>query len=107
MDPLSADKLFTPSVLRWARDARGISVEVVAAKLSDHFREVTAAQIHDWEAGNAFPTPAHIKRLAAIYKRPIAVFLLAHHPDENPLPPDRRTLRANEEREFSPEALLV
>jgi len=107
MDSLSHDKLFSPSVLRWARDERGMTLEVVATKLSAHFREVTADHIDQWENGKAFPTPSHIKKLAVIYKRPTAVFLLAHHPDDNPLPPDRRTLRDAEDRDFSPEALLV
>lgn len=107
MDPLPADKLFAPKVLRWARVARGISVEVVATKLSAHFRGLTTEHVEQWENGTTFPTPAHVRKLAALYKRPTAVFLLAHHPDENPLPPDRRTLRAAEDRDFSPEALLV
>lgn len=99
--------MFEPSILAWARDKRGLSVDIVAAKLAESWQEITSDIVEAWEAGHQRPTPAQVKKLAEIYKRPTAVFLLSHHPEENPLPPDRRTLGSTETQVFSPDALLV
>jgi Zn-dependent peptidase ImmA (M78 family) len=107
MTLLSGENLFSPSLLIWARRTRGMSVDTVAVKLGETFANVTPDLISKWEAGTAYPTPSHIQRLAEIYKRPTAVFLLSHHPDENPLPPDRRSYRGRERVAFSPDALLA
>ena len=102
-----AGPLFEPSVLKWAREKAGLSVEVLASKLEAFWKDITPQLIHHWEIGKAAPTPTQVKKLAEIYKRPLAVFLLAAPPDENALPPDRRTLGSHASRGFSPHALLT
>jgi Zn-dependent peptidase ImmA (M78 family)/transcriptional regulator with XRE-family HTH domain len=79
----------------------------LAARLGKHFKAITPELIERWEDGTAEPTPRHIKKLAEIYKRPVAVFLLAQPPDENPLPPDRRTLSHRRRVPFSAATLLI
>jgi Zn-dependent peptidase ImmA (M78 family) len=98
---------FEPSVLVWAREKRGISIEIVASKLSESFKDISVNLVAAWEKGTDYPHPSHVKKLAEIYKRPTAVFLLPHPPEENPLPPDRRTFWKKTNEPFSPEALLV
>jgi Zn-dependent peptidase ImmA (M78 family) len=98
---------FEPSVLVWAREKRGISIEIVASKLSESFKDISVSLVAAWEKGVDYPHPSHVKKLAEIYKRPTAVFLLPHPPEENPLPPDRRTFWKKGNEAFSPETLLV
>src|SRR5712691_11257623 len=101
------ERRFEPIVLRWAREKMGMTVEVAATRLERFVPDITAALIRDWEVGHALPTPAHVKRLAEIYKRPLAVFLLASPPDENTLPPDRRTMGSRAGEAFGADTLLV
>jgi Zn-dependent peptidase ImmA (M78 family) len=99
--------VFEPSVLRWARERAKISVEILADKLSKFWEDISPELITKWEKGIERPDPTHIKKLAEIYKRPTAVFLLAHPPEESTLPPDRRTIGSKESKTFSPETLLI
>lgn len=67
-----------PSVLQWAREAQGYSVEDVAERLKRKPEEVRA-----WELGESAPTYAQLEDLAyRIYKRPLAVFFLPAPPSE-------------------------
>jgi len=77
-----------PSVLRWARESQGLSVEDVALHLSRSPEEVLA-----WEGGDAAPTYAQLENLAyKLYKRPLAVFFLPKPPVEPILRKEFRTL---------------
>lgn len=107
MDRTGSDHGFEPSVLKWAREKGEMSIEILAAKLGTHLKNITPELIRNWENGTDTPTPPQIKQLAEIYKRPIAVFLLASPPEENELPPDRRTIGSKGARPFSSETLLV
>lgn len=68
-----------PSVIRWARESMGMSVEDVAHKLKRPLEEVMA-----WEAaGGSSPTYAQLESLAyKVFKRPLAIFFLPAPPDE-------------------------
>lgn len=68
-----------PSVLRWARESMGLSIEDVALKLKRSTEEVRA-----WEAPDGpSPTYAQLENLAyKVFKRPLAVFFLPAPPDE-------------------------
>ena len=68
-----------PSVIRWARESMGLSVEDVAHKLKRPLEEVMA-----WEsAGGSSPTYAQLESLAyKVFKRPLAIFFLPAPPDE-------------------------
>ncbi len=78
------------SILRWARESQGYSVEQVAATLRKA-PDVVAA----WESDEdeAAPTYVQLERLAyQIYNRPIAVFFLPSPPSEPNLKQEFRTL---------------
>lgn len=99
--------VFEPSVLRWAREEAEWSVEVLTSKLEASSKDIDAATIRKWENGTESPTFAQVKRLAELYKRPLAVFLLTSPPGEGVLPPDRRTIGSHVSRVFSSDALLA
>ncbi len=67
-----------PSVLKWARESQGCSLEDVARYLS---REVD--EIQSWESGDSAPTYAQMEKLAyGLFKRPLATFFLPNAPVE-------------------------
>ncbi|MGO9605151.1 MAG: ImmA/IrrE family metallo-endopeptidase [Candidatus Binataceae bacterium] len=66
-----------PELLVWARRASGLSLVDVANKL-----KLPLEKIRDWEEGRLRPSVAQLRRLAAIYKRPLAVFYLPNPPTE-------------------------
>ncbi len=76
------------SVLRWARESQGYSVEDVASRLKRDPAEIAA-----WEAGEASPTYVQLETLAyKVYKRPLAVFFLPEPPAEPDPEREFRTL---------------
>jgi transcriptional regulator with XRE-family HTH domain len=78
-----------PSVIRWARESMGMSVEDVAHKLQKSSEEVMA-----WESEEGTsPTYSQLENLAyKVFKRPLAVFFLPAPPDETPPVREFRTL---------------
>lgn len=78
-----------PSVIRWARESMGLSVEDVAHKLKRPPEEVIA-----WESEDGVsPTYAQLESLAyKVFKRPLAIFFLPAPPDEVPPAREFRTL---------------
>src|SRR5262245_13175003 len=81
-----------PAVLRWARERFGITPEQLASKLEKQVKHVTSDLVREWETGTRTITFAQLKKIAEVYKRPLAVFFLTSPPDEKANPPDRRTL---------------
>ena len=67
----------TPSVLIWARESAGLSVELAAKKAGIAPERLTA-----WEAREQRPTFAQLRKLASIYKRPLAAFYLVEPPQQ-------------------------
>src|SRR5262245_31292398 len=65
----------TPAVLAWARTNAGVSLET-AAKRAD----VTPERLEQWERGEAKPTISKLRALAAMYRRPLALFYLPEPP---------------------------
>lgn len=77
-----------PSVLRWARESQGYSLEDVALHLKRSVDDVAA-----WESGAAAPSYAQLETLAySLYKRPLAVFFLPAPPQEPKVKQEFRTL---------------
>lgn len=67
-----------PTVLQWARESIGMSVEDVALKLKRSPEEVRA-----WESGADSPTYVQLENLAyKVFKRPLAIFFLPAPPEE-------------------------
>ncbi len=87
-----------PAVLSWARRTSGLEVDDAARKAQVKPERVTA-----WESGQSRPTINQLRRLADIYRRPLAVFFLAVPPPEEPLPSDYRRFTPEAAPRLSPE----
>ncbi|MFY9620528.1 MAG: XRE family transcriptional regulator [Pyrinomonadaceae bacterium] len=76
------------SVLKWARESQGYSIDEVASRLKRDPAEIAA-----WETGDESPTYVQLETLAyKIYKRPLAVFFLPEPPAEPEPEREFRTL---------------
>ena len=81
-----------PSVLAWARQSLGLSLDDVALKLKK-----PVATIASWETGDDSPSYAQLEKLAYdVYHRPLATFFLPAPPDEVPPQREFRTLPATD-----------
>lgn len=65
----------TPSVLVWARDSAGMSLEAAAHKVG-----VRLDQLSSWEAGTTRPSIPQLRKIAVAYRRPLATFYLSEPP---------------------------
>ncbi|MFO0759539.1 MAG: ImmA/IrrE family metallo-endopeptidase [Byssovorax sp.] len=75
-----------PSMLRWARERSGYSIQDVADRL-----RIKPETVTNWELGEAEITYGRVDALAAFYRRRSAVFYLTEPPEEDEtLPPDFR-----------------
>lgn len=98
--PRTAEALIDPALLEWARKSGGFDVETASRRLG-----VVPARMAAWEAGEARPTIAQLRKLAGIYKRPLAIFYLPEPPtDFQPLR-DYRRLPDTELGHLSPRLL--
>ena len=68
--------LVKPRILRWARESLNLSLPDAAKKIG-----VKASKLTEWESGAASPTVGQLRKAAAVYKRPLAVFFLSSHPE--------------------------
>jgi Zn-dependent peptidase ImmA (M78 family) len=87
-------------MLKWAREARGFSLDVAAKKLA-----ISQKELESYELGIEGLTFAKLRTVASLYKRPTATFYL----DNPPLPikiPGFRRLPDREEDPLSPELRL-
>lgn len=87
-----------PEVLRWARESSGLSRDQAARKLN-----LFPSEIQTWEDGLVDPTLPHLRRMADVYKRPLAMLLLSQPPDKGTPLPDFRLLPENHGRGWSAE----
>lgn len=83
-------------LLIWARKSMGIDVPAAARKLA-----IPEERLTEWETGAARPTISKLREMAALYKRPLAVFFLPEVPKDFPVIKDFRG--ATERGMFSPE----
>lgn len=67
--------LVTPALVRWARTTAGFDVAAAAKKL-----KVATAALEAWETGAKPPSLAQLRKMATLYKRPLAVFYLPEPP---------------------------
>jgi Zn-dependent peptidase ImmA (M78 family)/transcriptional regulator with XRE-family HTH domain len=65
----------TPSLLVWAREKAGYSVEQASKRAS-----IKSERLAAWEAGTQKPSFAQLRKLAEIYRRPVALFYLDEPP---------------------------
>ncbi|WP_437757192.1 ImmA/IrrE family metallo-endopeptidase [Sorangium sp. So ce1389] len=71
----SPEALVEPELLVWARKSIHYPIEVAAKRMG-----LPPDRLAKWEAGHERPTIAQLRRLAEIYKRPLAVFFLPSPP---------------------------
>jgi Zn-dependent peptidase ImmA (M78 family)/DNA-binding XRE family transcriptional regulator len=90
------------SVLKWARETIGKTIEDVARRL-----DLNENVVEKWESGEKRPTLKQLRELSTFYKRPLAVFFLAGPPVEAPIPTDFRTLPRKVKKRFSEKTLLA
>jgi Zn-dependent peptidase ImmA (M78 family) len=69
------EALIKPELLAWARKDAGYSIEAAAAKL-----KIKADKLERWETGDLRLTIGQLRKVAALYKRPISVFYLPRPP---------------------------
>jgi Zn-dependent peptidase ImmA (M78 family) len=89
-----------PSLLRWARESIGFSVEEAADKLK---LRGGAERLEKWESGEDAPTVAQLRKLAEKYRRPLAVFFLPEPPRDFQAMHDFRRVPGTEAGRWSPE----
>jgi Zn-dependent peptidase ImmA (M78 family)/DNA-binding XRE family transcriptional regulator len=87
-----------PDVLEWARTSAAYTVEAAAAKIG-----VDEEALAAWEAGNSAPSIAQLRKLAEVYKRPLAVLYLPERPTTFKPMHDFRRLPDVGLRSYSPE----
>jgi Zn-dependent peptidase ImmA (M78 family)/DNA-binding XRE family transcriptional regulator len=103
MAPRSVIALPNPDLLVWARESMGLDHDNVADKL-----KIQSETIQFWEDGTEKPTLAQLRRLADIYKRPLAVFYLPERPKNfQPLRDFRRPRKGTDTHRLSPDLLLA
>lgn len=92
-----------PAVLRWAREAVGLSLAEAAGRLGKPTDLLQA-----WETGTAAPTFRQLETLAEqVYKRPVAVFFFPEPPKEEELRKEFRTLPGTEFDRFERDTRLA
>ena len=91
-----------PSVMKWARESIGLTIPEISRRLN-----IGESTVTDWETGDKKPTLNTLKKLASLYKRPLAVFFLPIPPQEPPLPTDYRVLPEDKRRPLTKQALLA
>jgi Zn-dependent peptidase ImmA (M78 family)/transcriptional regulator with XRE-family HTH domain len=91
--------LVTPALITWARDTAGFSIAEAADKLGIDAEKLTA-----WEndTDEATPSIPQLRKLAALFKRPLAVFYLPEPPSRFQVMRDLRRLPGTGLRHFSP-----
>lgn len=94
-----AQSSVTPSVLKWARQSSGYSLEEAAEKFRR--KSVDKWLIRNWETGDSQPTFGQIMRLSAIYKKPSAMFFFSEPPDEKSLE-EEFNLDAHDSKKINP-----
>jgi Zn-dependent peptidase ImmA (M78 family) len=94
----TVEAMIGPVLLVWARERAGLQIGAAAKKA-----QVNADHLESWEKGQSRPTIAQLRRLGAVYKRPLAVFYLPHPPKGFDPLRDFRRLPGTGARDLSPE----
>jgi Zn-dependent peptidase ImmA (M78 family) len=91
--------LATPALIKWARESAGFTTAEAAARL-----KIDEAQLLAWEdpKGDGEPSIPQLRKLAALYKRPLAVFFLDEVPKDFAVMRDLRRLPGTGLRQYSP-----
>ncbi|MBT9488061.1 MAG: ImmA/IrrE family metallo-endopeptidase [Rubrivivax sp.] len=92
-----------PEILVWARTSAGFTGEAAAAAL-----KIEPGLLAAWEtqAGDERPSVPQLRSMAALYKRPLAVFYLQEVPLRFQVLSDLRRPALGEDRTYSPQLTL-
>ena len=84
----------TPSILAWARETAGLSVEDAAARLglTSSTRGTATEKLEAFERGDVKPTRNQLFKIAAMYRRPLTAFYRSTPPVAGDRGEDFRTL---------------
>ncbi len=88
----TATAIIERELLSWARDSARLSIDAAAQKIGQ-----PAERLRAWEAGESAPTVAQLRKIASVYKRPLAVFYLSEPPKEFDALRDHRRLPGTEQ----------
>lgn len=97
--PPRVEAVVTPTVLVWARESMGLTVDAAAKRL-----KLTPTKLALWESGAARPSVPQLRRMADLYKRPLAIFFLPEPPLKFEAMHDFR--RAHGEQQRTPSVAL-
>ena len=86
-----------PEILVWARTSAGFTLEAAAKSMKVGLETITL-----WEQGDERPSVPQLRGLAALYRRPLAVFYLQEVPLRFQVLSDLRRGTPGKERAFSP-----
>jgi Zn-dependent peptidase ImmA (M78 family) len=91
--------LISPALITWARDTAGFSRAEAAVRL-----KITEEQLASWESPDDETAPSipQLRKLATLFKRPLAVFYLPEPPTKFEVMRDLRRLPGAGIRHFSP-----
>lgn len=87
-------------LLTWARTSAGYSVAEAAQKIGG--KGFDPQRLEAWESGKTQPTVIQIRKIARIYKRPLATFFLSEFPRDFTIPHDFRRLPGEGRQTVSP-----
>jgi Zn-dependent peptidase ImmA (M78 family)/DNA-binding XRE family transcriptional regulator len=91
------EALVKPGLLRWAREEASFTISEAARKAS-----VREDALIAWEGGQARPSMPQLRKLANVYKRPLAVFYLPEAPPSTEPVKDFRRLPGDLPQSVSP-----
>jgi hypothetical protein len=91
--------LVNPALVAWARDTAGFGIAEAAKRL-----DIDEAHLVAWEdpASDEAPSIPQLRKLAALFKRPLAVFYLRETPPRFEVMRDLRRLPGTGARHYSP-----
>jgi Zn-dependent peptidase ImmA (M78 family)/DNA-binding XRE family transcriptional regulator len=87
-----------PELLSWARESAGLDVATAARKAG-----VTPERLKNWEDGYGPPSVQQLRKLARVYRRPLAAFYLPEPPKDFSVMHDFRRLEGALAGRQSPE----
>jgi Zn-dependent peptidase ImmA (M78 family)/transcriptional regulator with XRE-family HTH domain len=96
------EALASPDVIAWARRMAGLEVQEAARKVG-----TPPHRLESWERGERRPSITQLRKLADVYKRPLAVFFLDKPPTDDPTPSDFRRFDPQAAEPLSPALRLV
>ncbi|CZJ13896.1 TPA: ImmA/IrrE family metallo-endopeptidase [Legionella pneumophila subsp. pneumophila] len=82
-----------PSILKWAREKAGYTLEEECQKNSKH---------EEWENGVSYPTYSQLEKLSIHYNRPLAIFFFPSPPEEKDVEKSFRALSQEDIHTLSP-----